>query len=315
MTREPRVAVVVPTRNRGERLHRLVSALEVQTLAPEAFEVIFVNDASTDDTGEVIARLAKSSTLSVRVISHAVRTGPAAARNAGWKASGAPVVAFTDDDCIPTPQWLEAGLAAIAADRHVGILQGPTLPEEGYALDGFVATRTVTTATPYFEACNLFVRRAALEQSGGFDEELGLHFEDTALGWAVLEAGWDRAFATEALVHHDVTLPGVGWFVRKAALDGHAVKVAHDHPAFRSALWKRWCMEPRRALFAAAVAGSILGVRWRPALLMALPYAWSSNPRSASRAGAERLAGSLAVDAASFAGMVRGWWRWRRFVL
>jgi glycosyltransferase involved in cell wall biosynthesis len=312
---ELRIAVVVPTRNRGERLKRVVAALEVQTLPHEEFEVIFVNDASTDDTARVLERVAGATPLNLRVISQPKRTGPAAARNAGWKATAAPVVAFTDDDCIPTPRWLEAALARVAADPHIGVLQGCTLPEEGFALDGFVATRTVTTPTPYFEACNLFVRRAALEQSGGFDEDLGLHFEDTALGWAVLDAGWERAFSEDALVHHDVTRPGVAWFVRKALLDGHAVKVARDHAAFRSALWRSWCMEPRRAAFAAAVAGLAIGSRWRPALLAILPYAWSRNPRSVSRAGAELLAGNVAVDAAAFAGMIRGWIRWRRFLL
>ena len=310
-----RVSVVVPTRNRSSRLERLARALEAQALPASSFDVVFVDDASTDDTREVLEALAARTALDVRVISQPSRTGPAAARNAGWKATSAAVVAFTDDDCIPTPQWLLAGLDALAADPHVGILQGCTLPEVGESLDGLVATRSVTGPTPFFEACNLFVRRAALDQCGGFDEELGLHFEDTALGWAVRDAGWNSAFSHEPLVHHDVTRPGIGWFLRKALLDGHVVKVAVDHPSFRRALWRSWCVEPRRGLFAAALIGGALGLRWRSALLLALPYGWSRNPRSASRAGAELFAGWVALDAATFAGMVRGWFRWRRFLL
>ena len=312
---EHAVAVVVPTRNRSARLERVIRALEAQTLPARDFEVVFVDDASTDDTVHVLAELAATSSLRIRVMSQTQRTGPARARNEGWRSTAAPVVAFTDDDCIPTPSWLATGLAALDGEPHVGILQGKTLPEEGEALDGFVATREVTGPTPFFEGCNLFVRREALAQSGGFDEELGLHFEDTALGWAVLEAGWSRGFSAGTLVHHDVTRPGISWFVRKALLDGHAVKVVRDHPSFQRSLWKPWCVDRRRAAFASAVAGVILGAFWRPAILAALPYAWMRKPVSLSRAGAELVGGSVAIDAATFAGTVRGWWRWRRFLL
>ena len=311
----PRVSVVEPTRNRAARLPRLVAALEAQTLPHAEFEVVLVDDASTDATPSVLTRLRETSPLMLRAISQPCRTGPAGARNAGWRSTSSAVVAFTDDDCIPEPGWLAAGLAALEAEPHTGVLQGKTLPEEGQPLDGFVATRSVARASPFFEACNLFLRRSALEQSGGFDEDLGLHFEDTALGWAVLDAGWERAFAGGALVHHDVTRPGIGWFLRKALLDGHAVKVLRDYPAFGRELWRPWCVEPRRAAFAAALVAVMLGLRWRPALVAALPYAWLRRPRSLSRAGAEQLAGSVTLDAATFAGMVRGWIRWRRFLL
>ena len=309
------IAVVVPTRNRSGRLPRLVAALEAQTIPASDFEVVFVDDASDDDTARVLERIAASTALNLRVISRNSCAGPARARNEGWQATSAPIVAFTDDDCIPSPQWLASGLAALAREPHVGVLQGATLPEEGEPLDGFVATRVIEEATPFFEACNLFVRRPALDQSGGFDEDLGLHFEDTALGWRVIEAGWARHFSADALVHHDVTRPGIGWHLRKALLDGHAVKVAQEHPSFRRELWRPWCIEPRRAAFAAALLGLVGGRRWKPALLAALPYAWMRRPRSVSRAGAEQLAGWVALDAATLAGMARGWYRWRRFLL
>lgn len=312
------VAVVVPTRNRSARLTRLVAALEAQTLPAEDFEVVFVDDASDDGTVAALEGMARATSLNLRVISRADRAGPAAARNEGWRATSAPVVAFTDDDCIPSPQWLVSGLTALGRDPHVGVLQGATLPEDGEPLDGFVATRVIEAPTAFFEACNLFLRREALEQSGGFDEELGLHFEDTALGWAVIDAGWKRVFSAEALVHHDVTRPGVMWHVGKALLDGHAVKVARDHPSFRRDLWRRWCIEPRRAAFAVALGAAVAGFagrRWKLSLLAALPYAWMRRPRSVSRAGAEQLAGWVVIDAATFAGMARGWFRWRRLLL
>src|SRR3954452_12468363 len=102
---DPALSVVVATRNRADRLPRLVRALEAQEGAPP-FELVVIDDASTDATSTVLAQLAASS--SMRIVAHRLvdQRGPAAARNAGWRSARGELVAFTDDDCEPQPGWL-----------------------------------------------------------------------------------------------------------------------------------------------------------------------------------------------------------------
>src|SRR4051794_38960457 len=98
MAAAPEVTVVIPTRDRAARLVAALEALRGQTLEPERFETLVVDDGSSDDTGEALAGLTGDGRLIVRVLT-LPGDGPAAARNAGWRAARAPLVAFTDDDC------------------------------------------------------------------------------------------------------------------------------------------------------------------------------------------------------------------------
>src|SRR2546423_11745318 len=105
MSDTPVVSVVIPTRGRAERLAGVVAALEQQRDV-NAFEVIFVDDASPDGTRDELERLRSASGIPIVVQTLDRQRGPAAARNVGWRTARAPVVAFTDDDCRPAPDWL-----------------------------------------------------------------------------------------------------------------------------------------------------------------------------------------------------------------
>src|SRR4051812_19853042 len=107
IVREPAASVVVATHNRAELLARLTDALRAQSDV-DAFEVIVVDDGSADATPDVLRRIERS-WPALRTIRLDENRGPATARNAGWRAATAPIVAFTDDDCVPQAGWL-AGL-------------------------------------------------------------------------------------------------------------------------------------------------------------------------------------------------------------
>src|SRR4051794_15837438 len=100
------------THNRRDRLIAMLDSLRAQTLARDRFEVIVVDDASTDGTKEELTRQAARGDLDLKLIRREKAGGPATARNEGWRAASADLVAFTDDDCVAVPGWLEAGLAA-----------------------------------------------------------------------------------------------------------------------------------------------------------------------------------------------------------
>lgn len=241
MSETPLVSVVVPTRGRPERLTALLSCLRQQTLDLGASETIVVVDGGDAATHEILEAERRRGGLRMSVIQHPFPLGPGAARNRGWQAARAPLVAFIDDDCVPAPGWLAAGVQAAA---HAALIQGRTLPEPaGTATQGLL-TRTVTVAEagPRFETCNIFYDRELLERLGGFDERFGTTpgGEDTDLGWRALGAGARSTFAPEALVYHAVEHIGVIGQLRVASRWTETIRIFAVHPRARQILYRHF---------------------------------------------------------------------------
>ncbi|HET7697252.1 MAG TPA: glycosyltransferase [Vicinamibacterales bacterium] len=119
-----KLSVILPTFDRAPSLERAIAALLRQSAPPETYEVIVVDNNSTDRTAEVVTAFADRR---VRLIREP-RQGLSFARNAGLAASGAPVVAFTDDDVEVAPDWVETIVSTLA--RHPGVdgIGGRVLP-------------------------------------------------------------------------------------------------------------------------------------------------------------------------------------------
>ncbi len=235
---DPLVSVVIATRDRPERLARLLDALRGQSLDTDRFEVVVVADGPSPPTRRLLDREADRDGLDVRVCRHPAPRGPAAARNSGWRAARGPVIAFTDDDCVPAADWLEAGLEA-ASPRTV--VQGITLPDPADQGGGaFSRTVSVTTLGPQYETCNIFYPRGALESLGGFDERFGLTpgGEDTDLAWRAIAGGYEMALAPRAVVFHAVERLGAVALLRVAARWSTPMKALADHPEARTMLYR-----------------------------------------------------------------------------
>src|SRR5687767_2040034 len=99
----PTVSVVIPTFSRPESLARCLAALEAQTLPRRAFEVIVCDDGSPSPAASTVKPFADR--MTVRVVRRP-SAGPAAARNEAARHARAAILAFTDDDCVPSPLWL-----------------------------------------------------------------------------------------------------------------------------------------------------------------------------------------------------------------
>ena len=290
-------------------------ALEQQTLPADRFEVVIVDNASPDDTAAVIQELARSSPLCIRGLTETAR-GPAATRNAGWRDARAEIVAFIDDDCVPSPDWLGSGLDAVRADPALGVVQGCTRKPELARLTDWSLWRQITGPTPFFEACNIFYRRRALAGTDGFDEAIGNYGEDCAAGWAVLDGGWTRGFAAGALAYHDVEERGLRYHLRTGLLECNVARLAKRHPGFRrEAFWRPWAFRRENAAFTIALVGLILALRWRAALLLVAPYLRLRMPPAGHPHRARFLGERVAVDAAQFVGMRVGSLRYRLAVL
>jgi glycosyltransferase involved in cell wall biosynthesis len=328
----PEIAVVVAAFNRPARCADLLDALARQSLAPERFEVIVVDDSSTDDTFATVKGLVDHLPYRLHVLQTPSNRGPGAARNLGWRDSTAPLVAFTDDDCLPEPGWLEAGVTHLQENPAVGVAQGQTRAPDGvdvHAIQGWYVWRVIPEASPYFDACNVFYRRAALDQAGGFDEEIGwwpsfgwpgatpvAWGEDSAAAWSVIEEGWARGFVPDAVVVHPVEHRGLWWHVKYGYLDRVIVGLAAAHPGYRrEAFWRPWAYRRQDAAFALAVAGLLGATRWRPAAVAVVPYLWWRRPSTRKPNFVPMCFGYVAVDAVRAAGRLSGAIKYRTLVL
>jgi glycosyltransferase involved in cell wall biosynthesis len=199
------VSVVVPTCGRLDLLDRCLDALTRQTLPATSYEVIIVDDEPNHNTLHLVAGW-RARTLDrgprLVYVSNAGPHGPAAARNRGWRIAQAQVIAFTDDDTVPSPAWLANGLAGFAdgVDAICGRIEMP-LPATptDYQRDA----RLLETAE--FVTANCFCRKEILERLEGFDERFTSPWrEDSDLHFRLLDMNARIAHAPEALVVHPV---------------------------------------------------------------------------------------------------------------
>lgn len=315
---------MIPTYNNATNLAPLLEALGDQTLAQDEYEVVVVDDCSTDDTAAVLRRLGDQLELPARYLRTEVNSGgPSTPRNLGWRSAAAPVVAFLDDDCIPDEEWLSEAAAAMEAHPEWGVCQGRTIVPPGVDVSRasrWTVVRAIEGPTPHFEATNIFYRRDALEATGGFDETISWWGEDTDLGWRVVEAGWQRGFAAGAVVDHEVVDRGWRWHVKFGWLDHRLVEVAAQHPQLRGeGFWRPWAVNQADAYFALALASSAAALKWKPAVVGAIPYLVTRRPPFRrdgvnTRTVLEGLQ-TVVVDSVRFAGHIKGSLSARIFVL
>src|SRR5215213_8651019 len=130
------VSVVIATLNHPALLDRCLGALVRQTLPMEQFEIILVDDGPHTATETVVRDLVhRYPGLHVQYRVAGPAHGPAAARNVGWRTAQGAVIAFTDDDCIPDAEWLEAGLRALSASEAGAIWGRIIVPLPAYPTD------------------------------------------------------------------------------------------------------------------------------------------------------------------------------------
>lgn len=308
---EPVVSVVVATYQRRASVAATVDALRAQDL-DRPWELVLVDNGSTDGTSDLVAELAAADAR-VRPLRLDVNAGPGPARNAGWRAARAPVVAFTDDDCLPAPGWLRELLAAVEGGADVVMGRTVADPDALAAGGPFSHFVRVEAPMPWFPTCNMAYRRELLDRLDGFDESftrrLGASFgDDTDLGWRALEAGATARFAPDAVVEHEVTPSSWRSWVRARTRRAGVPAVVAAHPGLRAQLPRTWCYErshPRAVLAAAgllaAAARPSRPSRWLAAGAALGPY-WAFRTRGLGRRavpGMDRpsaVAGHLAAD-------------------
>jgi len=197
----PRISVVVCSYNGARTIRDCLDGLE--QLAYPDYEVIVVDDGSTDSTAAIASR------YDYRLIRTENR-GLSNARNTGLKAATGEIVAYIDDDAYPDPHWLTY-LAAKFLSTSYAAVGGPNLAPPGdgpiaeciaRAPGGPVHVLLSDCEAEHIPGCNMAFRKDCLEAVGGFDPQFRTAGDDVDVCWQLQERGWTLGFSPAALVWH-----------------------------------------------------------------------------------------------------------------
>jgi GT2 family glycosyltransferase len=241
----PAVSVIIPAYNRKDELQELLAALDRQTLAPAQFEIIVIDDGSTDDTLAYLASLVNSGEKNL-VFQRQENQGPGAARNHGMKLARGDIFAFTDTDCRPLPDWLEKLLGSFA-DRRVGAAGGAeeydahgTVTQQAIhiSMTSFLTTGGIrgaagTNLTRYYpRTFNMAISREAFMSAGGFRQlDHGpIYGEDIDLSIRIEQAGLAILFNKDAKVYHRRRDSLRGFFKQVLKMGEARATLARMHP-------------------------------------------------------------------------------------
>ncbi|MFM7172091.1 MAG: sugar transferase [Caldilinea sp.] len=279
LTSEPLLcSIVVPVYNGENTIARCLNALARQTVSSACYELIVVNDGSTDNTAQQIEHwqsLHPQSRLTQLIQPNA---GPAAARNRGAAFATSALVLFTDADCAPAPNWVAAMTAPFADPAVVGV-KGAYLTEQTDLVARFVQAEyedrydrmAEQPQIDFIDTYSAGYRRALFLENGGFDPIFTTaSVEDQEFSFRLAQKGYRLVFAPEARVVHLHDRDVGEYFRRKYAI------------GFWKALMMRWHPErmvqdshtPQvlklQIVLLAAVAGAIGlgggGLLWPPLL-------------------------------------------------
>ncbi len=235
------ISAIICTHNRDNYLGSAIDSLLAQDF-PGSFEVVVVDNASKDNTREVVeARLPNPKLEYV----YEPITGLSVARNTGAKTASAEILAYLDDDAVASSQWLRVLYEAYQSNNKLAIAGGKVTliwPEDinppkwlSVELSGNLGYYDLGNSVVYIDqpgltprGLNYSIRRIFLEQIGGFDINLGrvgnklLSNEELYTTELALKQGWLVAYLPEALVAHNVAPERVkpSWFIERGWWQG-----------------------------------------------------------------------------------------------
>jgi glycosyltransferase involved in cell wall biosynthesis len=234
------ISAVVATRNRAAYLRQALQSLVDQSLAPDRYEILVVDNGSQDETKQVVVGFTASPNL--RYFYEPV-PGVSRARNLGWRAAQGNYVAFLDDDAVACRDWLALYLEAFKSVRNgIGAIGGRVelvweAPRPDWLLEEklgilsvyrYSGRPVVLRADQWLSICNLAYPRKVLQESGGLREDLGrkgnvlLTSAEYDLKRVLDSRGLPSLYHPDILVHHHISPARLAksWFRRHAYWHG-----------------------------------------------------------------------------------------------
>lgn len=205
------LSLIICTRNRAGPLGRCLDSV-AQLQFDRSWEFVLVDNGSTDETRAVVEAWAAAAPMPVRYVHEAV-PGLSNARNAGLRAAQGEIIAFTDDDCYPAPDFLTRTMAAFD-DPKLGFVSGRIMLHDPTDYPATINESTVPLRFPAgrylapgaIKGANLSFRRVALDQANWFDPQFGsgalFPSEDIDTAARVARCGWDGAYDPAIVVSH-----------------------------------------------------------------------------------------------------------------
>ena len=257
MTRKPKASIIIPTYNRSQSLERGLRSITALEFPREAFEVVIVDNNSTDDTPNVAAQF-RDSGVSLKYVKEE-RLSFTVARHTGADTASGKFLSYIDDDVVVSSGWLGAVIDAFEHHDKAGIVGGPILPifeaeppewiKKYYSMSGWLSLLDLGSElhqTKHAYGPNYSIRKDLLQLVGGFPADtIGIESEgrrgvvektyvgsgDVGLCAKVEGAGYEVIYAPRALVHH--VIPPVRltkkWWRSRLAGEGCCHALTHQY--------------------------------------------------------------------------------------
>lgn len=221
----PFLSVILPVFNDAERLALCLQALEQQSYPQARYEIIVVDNGSTDRQ----AVIDSVSQFQNALVLHEVTPGSYAARNTGIRHAKGPIIAFTDADCIPDSDWLEMGAQTLLNTSNCGCVAGRievfvgnsqrVTPVELYDSITAFPQRDLLETHHYGATANLFTFKHVIQQVGEFNSRLKSG-GDLEWGQRVYAAGYQQVYADNVRVLHPARRSFADLYRRSLRLSG-----------------------------------------------------------------------------------------------
>jgi glycosyltransferase involved in cell wall biosynthesis len=213
------VSIIIPTYNRSAMLRMTVDTFRAQTYPADRWELILVDNDSTDDTAAVIAELALADERIIPMTEP--RKGAHFARNSGAVAARGTILYFTDDDMLADPELLERIVEPFGADQSVASVTGKVLPRWEtepplwvlehcrnalLSLNDLGEATIISGEDPGVFSCHQAVRREVFMSAGGFNPDTNAERftgdNETGLNIKIRTLGHRFAYVGGAVTHH-----------------------------------------------------------------------------------------------------------------
>jgi len=205
-TKKLLVSIVVPFYNARNTLKGLLLSLLSQDFPKDNYEIVLVDDATTDGSREIVEDFIKESPVRIRLLSSNKHKGCFSARNLGITASEGEIIAFTDADVIADKKWLRCLVNSLLKDESLAGVCGRVAIDDILIYPVLIAPSEAVGITSHgqrFGTCNIAYRKQILSIVGGFDERFDPRYRgDSDLGIRIIKAGFKIAYEPKAVIHH-----------------------------------------------------------------------------------------------------------------
>lgn len=220
INKEPAISVVICTYNRDKFIGESLNCLAKQDLSPGAFEIIVVDNNSTDNTASIVKKFIEAHPgLNIRYVSE-TNKGLSFARNRGIEEAKGPVITYIDDDAEATPGFLQSIVNFMQADQTIAGVGGKVIPKYSESeepkwmskyLNGFVGLmdygpvpKRFDNTMKYPAGCNMTYTKDILLRAGGFNNQLTFRSDDKYIFYQVTKLSDKIYYLPQAMLYHNI---------------------------------------------------------------------------------------------------------------